>query len=141
LSPEDADRYHSEPRPDGPDETTAQPHDGGEEAPEHNVDPTRRTDPVDPELVRAPADTGHGTGRVEVYRPEAGVELLTQVGLHLNEWTRRHDGSSRPDLLALVEQTLGAPERPTRRELEFGPLNDRLVRDVLGPSLTGAEFN
>ena len=141
LSPEDADRYHSEPRPDGPDETTVPPHDGGEEAPQHNDDPTRRADPVDPELVRAPADTGHGTGRVEVYRPEAGVELLTQVGLHLNEWTRRHDGSSRPDLLALVQQAVGAPERPTRRELEFGPLNDRLVRDVLGPSLTGSEFN
>ncbi|WP_232241348.1 hypothetical protein, partial [Kutzneria sp. 744] len=91
--------------------------------------------------MRAPADTGHGTGRAEVYRPEAGVELLTQIGLHLNEWTRRRGGSPEPDLFALVKQTVGMPERPTRRELEFGPLNDRLVRDVLGPSLTGAEFN
>ncbi|GAA3440169.1 hypothetical protein [Kutzneria kofuensis] len=130
LAPEDAARYHRE-----------HPHNNGEDQPDRTVRDGDDTAHQEPEPVRAPADTGHGTGRVEVYRPEAGVELLTQVGARLKEWTRRHEGSPRPDLLGLVKQALTRTAQPSRRELEFGPLNERLVRDVLGPNLTGAEFS
>ncbi|MEO6086999.1 MAG: hypothetical protein ABIQ18_28195, partial [Umezawaea sp.] len=42
--------------------------------------------------LRPPADVGRGTGRVEVYRPESGKELLTQIAAHLAD---RRDRSFR----------------------------------------------
>ncbi|MFK4105960.1 hypothetical protein ACI2L1_39075 [Streptomyces sp. NPDC019531] len=64
--------------------------------------------------MRAPAHVGRGSGSVDLYRLEAGGELVQQIARRLDEWS--------------VENG-----RPTR----FDRINERLVHDVLGPVLSG----
>lgn len=89
-----------------------------------------------------PSDVGRGSGRVELHRLEAATELLTQIALRLGDWTAQHERAPEPNILDLTREAFGfsVPDRPNRRTVEFAPINERLVRDVLGPTLTGSQF-
>ncbi|MGW2716911.1 hypothetical protein [Streptomyces sp. NPDC001492] len=78
--------------------------------------------PADIPAVRAPANTGRGSGRVELYRLEAGGELVQQIARRLDQWS--------------VENSRTASARVAK----FDRINDRLIHDVLGPSLTASGF-
>jgi hypothetical protein len=102
------------------------------------AEPARKTaEPAESDGdVRAPGNVGRGTGTVELYRLEAGAELVRQVQVRVEAWADEHRGPG-PDPVDLARATLLEPAGARPRS-PFDPINDRLVHDVLGPMLTGA---
>ncbi|MGW2520808.1 hypothetical protein ACWC09_28075 [Streptomyces sp. NPDC001617] len=104
--------------------------------------PVKESPEPDVSAVRAPANTGRGSGRVELYRLEAGGELVQQIARRLDEWSVQKGRAGR-SWLDLAYQVLGRPalqEAGPARVAKFDRINDRLVHDVLGPTLPASGF-
>ncbi|MBC9726008.1 hypothetical protein [Streptomyces sp. TRM68367] len=93
--------------------------------------------------VRAPANVGRGSGRVELYRLEAGGELVQQIARRLDQWSAENGRVTR-SWLDLAYQTLGRPAQGQvpvpARVAKFDRINERLLQDVLAPTLTTSGF-
>ncbi|GAA3440174.1 hypothetical protein [Kutzneria kofuensis] len=118
---------------------TASPQAQSEQA-EHEERPAAapRRDEDDHEPVGAPAEVGRGVGKVELYRLAAGAELVRQVEERLRHWTGNNGGALSTSRLELAAKTLVGPYDRLLPRHPFEPINERLVQDVLGPTLAGS---
>jgi hypothetical protein len=93
--------------------------------------------------VRAPANVGRGSGRVELYRLESGGELVQQIARRLDQWSAENGRVTR-SWLDLAYQALGRPAEAQvpapGRVAKFDRINERLLQDVLVPTLTTSGF-
>jgi hypothetical protein len=124
--------------PDVPESTVGEPHAVEADTPESSA----LVEESPAGLVRAPVNVGRGSGRVELYRLEAGGELVQQIARRLDEWSVDNGRVTR-NWLDLAYQVLGRPAVEGQvpapaRVAKFDRINERLVHDVLGATLTSS---
>ncbi|MGJ7908121.1 hypothetical protein ACOQFL_16775 [Actinopolyspora sp. H202] len=148
LDSADADRYHQQNRvpgasdvPEAPDTSDASDAPSGQRT---GSQPVARSeeDPADSTL-RPPQNVGRGSGRVELHRLGAGKELVEGIEQRLDQWSRENGRpKTSAKLTDIAREALGKPVPDRQPKVEkFDAINDRLVRDVLGPTVSRHGFN